>query len=223
VAKWGLDALRTRSRAPLRELGRFAAGAALAALVLVPLASWRAGPGAWSGFAANTAKLLETPLVNHVGLLPLATFDAAASARRAQDPGSAQANADWKAARRELRAERAWLVVAVALGWATLFAAALPGLPAWGAAALATGAIPLAAQLTPYYHAALVGLALLVAIGPGIGIVMALLAAATQLVAHAIPYSDVPFALMSAAELAAVFAVPGLLAAAGRSRRPAAP
>jgi hypothetical protein len=221
VARYAVDALRARSSAPLRELGRFAAGAALAALLLVPLAIWRAGPGAWSGFAANSAKLLETPLVNHVGLLPLVTFDADASAHRLEDPGSAETNAAWKNVRRERRAERAGWVVAIALAWAALFAAALPGLPAWAAAALATGAIPVATPLTPYYHAALLGLALLVAVRPGAGVAMALLAAATQLVAYALPYSDVPFALMSAAEVATVFAVTGLVVVAGRRQRSA--
>jgi hypothetical protein len=219
VAKHVSDALRARSTAPLRRLGRFAAGAALAALLLVPLATWRAGAEAWAAFAANSAKLLETPLVNHVGLLALVTFDADASARRLEDPGSAQANAVWKDARRERRQERAWAVAALSILWIALFAAALPGLEVWAAAALATGAIPIATSLTPYYHAALLGLALLVAKHPGAGIVMALLAAATQLVWHALPYSDVPFAAMSASEGVAVFAVTGLVVVAGRRQR----
>jgi hypothetical protein len=220
LAKHAADAIAARSFEPLRGVGRLAAGALLAVLLLVPLATGWAGAGAWSAFAANSAKLLETPLVNHVGLLPLLGFDADASARRLEDPASAEANAAWKSARRARQSERAGWATAAALVWTALFAAGLTGLRAWAAAALATGAIPLAAPLAPYYHAALLPLGLLVAVHPGAGVVMGLLAAATQLVGYALPYSDRPFAAMSAAELVAVFAVAGLLASRARHRAP---
>ncbi|RIL02567.1 MAG: hypothetical protein DCC71_16350, partial [Proteobacteria bacterium] len=210
------------SLAPLRSLAPFALGAALAVAVLVPLATWRGGAGAWSGFAANSRKLLATPLFNHVGALPLAAFEPARSARRLEQPAAAEPNAVWKQAQRARRAERAWLVVAVAALWALLYARALPRLGDWSAAALATATVPLATALTGYYHAVLVALALLVALHPGAGIAMALLAAVTQVIAFGLPYADVPFVAMSAAELVAIFGVTGLLARRAAQPAPAA-
>ena len=75
---------------------------------------------------------------------------------------------------------------------------ALPQQPDWAALALGTGAIPIATQLTCYYQAALFGLALLVARSEVVGVALCLLAAATQWLWFALPYSDVKFVWMSA-------------------------
>jgi hypothetical protein len=211
-AQHAIAALRARSGDPLRGLARFALGAALAVALLVPLASWRGGAGVWAGFAANSEKLLETPLLNHVGLRPLVAFESERSARRLERIGAAEPFDIWKRAQRERYAERAWATAGFTLLWAALFAAAARRLAPWSAAALATGAIPIATQLTGYYHAALVGMALLTPLHAGAGVAMLLLAAATQAISFALPYSDVPFVAMSAAELLAVFTVTGLLA-----------
>jgi hypothetical protein len=219
VARRALAAASARSLDPLRGLARFAAGGALATALLVPLATWQSGAAAWPAFAANSRKLAGTPLLNHVGLPVLAAFDADRSARRLEQAEAAEPFEEWKRLQRERRAERRSLAVAFALLWATLFARALPSQGDWSAAALAIGAIPVATALTGYYQAALVGMALLCAVRTEVGAVLCLLAAATQAIRHWVPYSDVPFALMSGAELVAVFAVTGLLAGDARTGR----
>lgn len=223
VARRGLEALRLRSLAPIRGLARFAAGGLLATALLVPLATFHAGVDAWAGFVANSRKLLDTPLLNQIGLRPLVAFDADTRARRVEKVGAAEPFDTWKQAQRERSAERRGIRLVVLLGWTALFAMALRGLGDWGAAALAIGALPLATALTGYYHAALLGLALLFAQRPAVGGIMALLAAVTQAIHFGLPYSDVPFVAMSAAEITAVFAITGLLAGdARRTQRPAA-
>src|SRR5690606_33280017 len=79
--------------------------------------------------------------------------------------------------------------------------------PDWRVAALATGAIPVFTRLTAYYHAALVGLALLHRRTPAAGIALCALAAATQAIAMRVPFADVPFVWMSLCELLAVIVV----------------
>jgi hypothetical protein len=212
VLHHGFDALRLRSTTPIRGIARFAAGGLLATALLVPLSAWYGGSDAWPGFVANSRKLADTPLLNQIGLRPVVAFDADTSARRVEQVGAAEPFAVWKQAQRERAAERSWVQVAVLLVWAALFATALHGLGDWGAAALAIGALPLATALTGYYHAALVCLALLFAHQPAVGVIMALLAAATQAIHFALPYSDVPFVAMSVSEIVAVFAITGLLA-----------
>jgi hypothetical protein len=220
VAARALAALRARSMAPLRGLAPFAAGVALAVALLVPLATVQSGVAAWSGFAANSRKLLDTPLLNHMGLRPAVAFERESSARRMEQAGAAEPFERWKETQRARYAERAWILAALALVWLALFARGVSDLPDWAAAALAAGAIPIATQLTAYYHAALAALALLVALHPGAGIAMLLFAAATQGIAFSLPYSDLPFVAMSLAEIAAVFVVTGLVAGA---EHPAAP
>jgi hypothetical protein len=215
VAKRGIDAWRARSLAPLRGLARFAVGAALATALLVPLATGVGGATAWRDFAANSEKLLATPLFNHMGLRPLVAFEPGATARRLEARDAAEPNARWKASQREhYAARRAWLVAIAAL-YLVLLARALPAQSDWSAVALGTGAIPVLTQLTGYYHVVLIGLALLHARWPWVGAAMALLAAATQAIYALLPYSDVPFLGMSAVELLTILAI---TAALGGSR-----
>jgi len=202
VAAW-----RARSTAPLRSLARVAAGAALATALLVPAATWVAGADAWRGFAANSEKLLATPLFNQVGLGPLVAFAPGATARALEDPDAAEPNAAWKRTQRERGAARRGWRIAVGAGYAALLVAAIAAEPDWFAVALATGAIPVLATLTGYYHVVLLGLALGHARRAWIGAAMALLAAATQAIYAGLPYSDVPFLGMSAVELAVIVAV----------------
>lgn len=94
---------------------------------------------------------------------------------------------------------------------------ALPRIADWEAVALGIGAIPFVTALTCYYHAALVGLALLWPRRAAAGAALCALAAATQWLWLRLPYSDVPFVAMSAAEIAAL----GFITwRAGREPRP---
>jgi hypothetical protein len=175
--------------------------------VLLPLSVWRSGADAWPGFVANSRKHLETPLLNQMGLRPVVAFRADASARLLEEPEAADPMLRWKESQRATFAQRRWIFVAIGLLYLALLVRALPRLPDWAVLALGTGAIPIATQLTCYYQAALLGLALLVARSELYGVALCLLAATTQLLWFALPYADVKFVWMSVAELATVFAV----------------
>jgi hypothetical protein len=103
-------------------------------------------------------------------------------------------------------ARRVWRI-AVATGYGVLLVGAIAAEREWFAVALATGAIPVFATLTGYYHVVLLGLALCHARRAWIGAAMALLAAATQAIYAGLPYSDVPFLGMSAVEIAVIVAI----------------
>src|SRR5690606_38524113 len=178
---------------------RFAGGALLALAVLVPLASWRVGPGAWPAFVANSRQLLATPLLNHMGLEVLLGFEPTRRARVLEDPGAPDPFHVWKADQRARAEARRAPFLLLAAGYVGLFALAAARTdraragPDWRVAALATGAIPVFTRLTAYYHAALVGLALLHRRTPAAGIALCALAAATQAIAMRVPFADVPF------------------------------
>jgi hypothetical protein len=210
-------AVRNRTLRIPRESLRFAAGCLLALVVLLPLSVWRGGAHAWPSFVANSRKHLETPLLNQMGLRPLVAFRTQTSARVLEEPGAADPMLRWKAAQHANFAERRGLFAAIAAIYLALLLRALPRQPQWAALALGTGAIPIATQLTCYYQAALFGLALLVARSEPIGVALCLLAAATQWLWFALPYSDVKFVWMSGAELLVVLVVTWI---AGRNGAP---
>lgn len=218
VGRRVLAALAARSLATLRPLARFVAGAAVASALLAALATAAAGPDAWRGFAANSEKLLATPLFNQVGLRPLLAFAPGATARALEEPDAVEPNRVWKAQQRERWERRRGFAMAVGAAYLLLLAFALRRQEDWSAAALSTGAIPVFTALTGYYHVALLGLALLVARDPWAGVAALGLAAGSQLLYAALPYSDVPFVAISALELAVVFLVTAL---ATRELRPA--
>ncbi len=219
LALWTvLGAVRQRSLRPTPETLRFAAGCLLALALLLPISVWRSGAAAWPGFVANSRKHLDTPLLNQMGLRPVVAFQANESARVLEEPEAADPMLRWKRAQHERFAARRWLFVAIAAIYGALLMRALRVQPAWAALALGVGAIPIATQLTSYYHAALIGLALLVTIDVAVGIALCLLAAATQLIWFAMPYADVPFVWMSLAELLCVFFITWVVGR--RSARP---
>ena len=198
---------RERSLRPPPQVLRFAAGCVLALALLLPLSVWRSGGDAWPGFVANSRKHLATPLLNQMGLRPLVAYRASESARVLEEPEAADPMLRWKRAQHERFAARRWVFVAIAAIYTVLLVRALRVQPAWAALALGAGAIPIATQLTCYYQAALLALALLTVQRAAIGVALCLLAAATQFVWFSIPYSDVPFVWMSLAEVACVFFV----------------
>jgi hypothetical protein len=210
---WAPEALRARSLRPPPGYGRFAAGCALALALLVPAATWRAGPEAWAGFAQNSRKLLATPLLNEMGLAPAVAYEPGTRARVMEDPQAPDPLARWKRAQHAQRAERAWLTAAVAALYLALLLRALPALPDWAAVALGTGAVAIATQLTCYYHVALVGLALLHARHAAAGVALCALAGVSQWIWSKNAFSDVPFVWMSAWEIAVVLGVTAFFAA----------
>ncbi len=124
-------------------LGRFVAGAALAAALLVPLASLRLrGQDSWLAFVHNSQKHLNTPVRNNMGLKSVLAYDADLRSARTFDASRPDVWDKWKQAQRDTFARRKpiyWLLVAAAL---VLFGAALATEPAWVALALGGGLDP---------------------------------------------------------------------------------
>jgi hypothetical protein len=156
--------------------GALAAGAALFALSLA------AGGGlrAWSQFAANSRKHLETPLRNAVGLPTLVSFVPAPSAKQmsAAERASEDPYAAWKDARRAAADERRWLFVALLAGYLWLLARTAVREADWTVGILGVGLITIATGLTCYYSAGLAFFGLLWLRRDGIGALLCLLSAA---------------------------------------------
>jgi len=219
VLKSGLSALRTRRVQPSPEQLRFAAGCVLALVLLLPLAAEWSGTAAWTGFIANSRKLLVTPLLNQMGLRTVVAYDMSSRASALERPQAADPYLAWKLAQRREFAERWWIFAAIAAIYLSLLVRALPQHDDWVALALGTGAIPIATQLTCYYHTALLGLALLWVRREMAGVAMCALAAVSQGIGYAMPLSDEPFVWMSVAEVATIFFVTSLFVSAYEPRR----
>jgi hypothetical protein len=218
ILKSGVSALRTQRLRPSPEQLRFAGGCLLALVLLLPLATGWNGPAAWTGFIGNSRKLLATPLLNQMGLRTVVAYDMSSRASALERPQAADPYLVWKLAQRREFAERWWIFAAIAAIYLALLIRALPQHDDWVALALGTGAIAIATQLTCYYHAALLGLALLWVRREMAGVAMCALAAVSQGIGYAMPLSDEPFVWMSVAELATVFFVTALFAGAYEPR-----
>lgn len=204
----GLAWMRRRDAPSLPSVRRFALGAAAAAVVLGGAATVRLGPEAWAGFADNSRKHVGTPLLNQMGLGVVLSFAPESAAARIRNPDAIDPWFDWKIARRLQLAERRPIFVALCLAYAALLARALRRRSEpWIALALGAGAVPIATQLTCYYHVVLFALALLHERRAAAGVALCAFAATTQWLVHAIPYSDVPFVWASLAEVSTVFLV----------------
>jgi len=219
----GLDALRTRSLRLSRETTRFAVGGLLALGLLLPLATWSEGPAAWTGFVANSRKHLGTPLLNQMGLRTLVAYDSASRASVLENLQAADPYLSWKLAQRRHFGERWWIYGGLAAIYAALLLRAIRGEDAWVVLALGTGAIPIATQLTCYYHAALIGLALLWVRREAAGVALCLLAAASQAILRTFSVSDEAFVWMSLAEVLAILFVTALFAGQPPAREIPAP
>lgn len=143
---------------PSSEFVRFTGGAALAVVLLVPLASCvESGRAldlqAWRDFARNSRKHLGQTSTNRVGLPVVVAFDPNTRVGRTRDRWVDAPWEAWYAARArtfEARKPVFWtlIVVFVILLWR-----ATAGRPAWEAMILAAGLVPIALELSSYYYA----------------------------------------------------------------------
>jgi hypothetical protein len=158
AAGWGLYRTRRLERSALR----FFAGAALAVALLVPL-SMQVGGGmeAYRRFAQNTAKHKETPLTNYMGLRTVIAYRPGESGRDLRSDRYTDPWIKWKEARLRGYREARPAYFLLALGFLALIGFAVRGRPLWQATALGVTFIPFGVELTCYYYAFIIGVALL--------------------------------------------------------------
>ena len=89
ILKAAIASWRARKIVLSRIERRFAAGALVTLLVLVPLATWRAGSvHIWSGFVENSKKHLSTPLTNNMGLKAVLSWTPSSRAIVMKEPAA---------------------------------------------------------------------------------------------------------------------------------------
>jgi hypothetical protein len=125
----------------------------------------------------NSRLLLGTPLRNHMGLRTVLAYDPASRGRDLRDPSLDDPWEPWKQARQQTFEERRRIYAGLVGGFAVLVAVALARQPAWVAAVLGVGLVPVATELTGYYSAVLVAFALLWPRWPAIGVALVALSA----------------------------------------------
>ncbi len=195
-----------RSLAPLVERRRFAAGFALALLVLVPAASMaNGGWSVWPAFAANSAKHATTPAVNYVGLKSLVSYDHEQRVGRLAMHGlEDDVFRIWRAARARVLSERRLVLLAAVIALIALLALAVRRQPDWVAAVLGVGLIPVLGDVSCYYYSVLLAFGFIAMAHPPVGIALVGLAALTWWI-QAFPWlNDTRYAAVSAAVLAFV-------------------
>ncbi len=213
----GLAALvqlvRTRRLGPGSELARLATGAAIAALLLLPLSMLRVGAGGWLDFAGNLSHHRAVPASNTLGLRTALSFTQAGRFARVlvseRDPGRV-----WKERRSEAFAERRAYYFAGAAAWLALCAAAAAGQPPWIAAILGSGAIPFVLDGACYYTAFLAVWGLLWLRREAVGAALCALAVAEAAIGALLVEPDDAFTATSVAVLAFVAAATWLVATA---------
>jgi hypothetical protein len=195
--------VRTRRLLPGRELPRLAAGAAIAAALLLPLSALRVGADAWLEFAENLRHHRTVPASNTLGLRTALSFTHAGRFAvlldGERDPGRA-----WKERRSAALAQRRALYVSGAAAWLVLCAFAASRQPLWIAAILGSGAIPFVLDGAGYYAAFLAAWGLLWLRRETVGAALCALAAVEGTLAALLVEQDDAFAATSIAVLAFV-------------------
>jgi len=171
---------RARSfRRPAAHL-RFAGGCLLAVAILVPLSGATSGGfDVWPRFADKIRSHAETPLLNHLGLRTLASYDPANAMPRDLGADSER----WKRRRSEVLRDRSWLVVSGCVLYLLLLVRAARRAPDWVVAALGVGGIAMFLEITAYYYSLLIAYALLDERDPWAGPAICGFAAFTTLLA----------------------------------------
>jgi hypothetical protein len=204
---------RRQERLYARFYARFLLGAALATTLLVPLSlAVSGGVGAYQRFVQNTVKHKETPLTNYMGLRTVLAWRPSEVGRLLKDERLTDPWLRWKEARLRGAQQARPLTVVLALAFLALLGLAARHVEPWMAAALGVTFIPFGAELTCYYYAFILAVALLYEKREQAGRWLLYLTAFTQFVAWApLPGMarslDEQYTLMSAATLFAFGAI----------------
>jgi hypothetical protein len=186
---------------------RFLEGVVGALVLVLPLSVLVAGGGhkmrwsAWQEFAQNSQKHLSTPLTNNMGLKTVLTYRTDTRAETVNRGGDADPFGPWKEAHRRT-AERMKLPhLILAAAGIVAFAWFFRSKEAWLVAAAAAGLIPITTELTCYYYAFLLVLALLTAERDEIGIMFVGLSLVSCIVPAFLVWDEDTYALLSLAVL----------------------
>jgi hypothetical protein len=143
---------------------RFFMGAAVAVAILVPISVVTAGgPQAYPAFVRNTIKHSETPLTNYMGLRTVVNYRPSEVGRLMRNDQLVDGWSRWKEARLKSFREARPLYFAIIICYLVLIGLAVRGVDPWVATALSATLIAFGAELTCYYYAFLIVVALLYA------------------------------------------------------------
>ncbi len=173
-----------------REIDRrwlsFFGGAALSAILLIPASIGVAGGAkAYLQFVQNTQKHKETPLTNYMGLRTVLAYRPGEAGRNMRNDNLTDPWKPWKDARlRAYRQARPVLFLAVA-GFLVLLGLAVKGREPWVVVALSSSFVAVGVELTCYYYAFIMALALLYEKREEVGRILLIMTAFTGFIAWA--------------------------------------
>jgi hypothetical protein len=206
-------AVRTQLRGYLPGYRRFFVTAAITGTLLFGVSlAVSGGVTSYRDFAANTSKHKETPLVNNLGIRTVLSWRPSEVGRHTNDSRLTDPWAKWKEARLKSWKQALPVYAVLALAWLVLLGVSSRGNQPWVAAALGLTFVPVATELTSYYFAFLLGVALLVEQREQVGRWLLLMTAFTQFVAWAplrgmSHWGDEQYTLMAAATMAILGAI----------------
>jgi hypothetical protein len=149
-----------RDRKPDRDTVRMVCGALLAVGILFPASLWTTGGiPTYREFLTNSAKHVGTPLVNHMGLATLFSWDPDLTIDRLGAAHSEAAAYAWQDGRRRTFEARKPVFVLVSLALFGLLALAVRRSEAWEATILGAVCMIILFELTSYYYCFIVVLA----------------------------------------------------------------
>jgi hypothetical protein len=147
-----------------RRFLRFFMGAAVAVAILVPVSIVTAGgPQAYPAFVRNTIKHSETPLTNYMGLRTVVNYRPSEVGRLMRNDQLVDPWSRWKDARLKSFREARPLFFGIIICYLVLIGLAVRGVDPWVATALSATLIAFGVELTCYYYAFIIVVALLYA------------------------------------------------------------
>jgi len=180
------------------EQRRFLAGAALAAAVLLPAASLAvSGMEGWLGFAKKFRDKQATTLTTTMGLKVVASFSPSSRERVVSRQDGPRRYTLWQQGRKSTFQQRRPIFYLMVAGFLLLLWRATRGLPAWHAAALSAGLLPVALESNCYYMALLLPHGLLAGVSDIAAVGLNLFACASRLIPLITPWFDEQYLAMS--------------------------
>jgi hypothetical protein len=143
---------------------RFFMGAAVAVAILIPVSMVTAGGAkAYPAFVKNTIKHSETPLTNYMGLRTVVNYRPSEVGRLMRNDQLVDPWSRWKDARLKSFREARPLYIGIIICYLVVIGLAIRGVDPWVTIALSATLIAFGVELTCYYYAFVIVVALLYA------------------------------------------------------------